>query len=211
MRWTPDGTIRNALWIGGGQWAGKTTVAGLLTGRYGLVHYHCDYHDARGYEDRRIAARTRRGEPPIDRTHYWVGSTPREMADRALAGFAEQFPWTLDDLRALVSPHPVLVDGWNLRPDLVAAVLEDRRRMVVLVPTEEWRRHQISVLPRAAAVGADGADPELAQRNRLERDRLLAADADDRARALGIRVIPVDGSAGAAAIADEVAGHFGLA
>ena len=45
MRWTLDGTIRNALWIGGGQWAGKTTVAGLLTDRYGLVHYPYDYHD----------------------------------------------------------------------------------------------------------------------------------------------------------------------
>jgi len=26
----PFGTIRNALWIGGGQWAGKSTVARLL-------------------------------------------------------------------------------------------------------------------------------------------------------------------------------------
>lgn len=207
--WTHDATVRNAYWIGGGQWAGKTTVAGLLAVRHGLVHYHCDYHDARGHEDRRIAARARRGEPPIDWTAYWTGSTPGDMADFALRGFAERFPWVLDDLRALVSPHPVLVDGWNLRPDLVADAA-DPRRMVVLTPTDEWRRHQAAALPRAVAFGAAFPDPERVRGHRLERDRLIAADAVDRAAALGIRVIEVDGARTAEAIADEVAAHWSL-
>ena len=43
--WDPFGTIRNALWIGGGQWAGKSTVARLLARRYGLTAYHYDYQD----------------------------------------------------------------------------------------------------------------------------------------------------------------------
>ncbi|GIJ44081.1 hypothetical protein Val02_09670 [Virgisporangium aliadipatigenens] len=209
MRWTPDGTLRRALWIGGGQWAGKTTVGAILTGRYGLTHYHCDYHDSRSREDRRFAARVRRGEPPTDWSEYWTGLSAREMADRALDDCAEAFPWVLDDLRALVSPHPILADGWNLRPDLVATVADDLRRMVVLVPTEEWRRHQAATLPRAAAFGADLPDPAAARRKRLERDRILAADAAERARALGVRVIEVDGSRDAGAVADEVADRFG--
>jgi hypothetical protein len=207
MEWTFDGTVRRALWIGGGQWAGKTTVGGLLTGRYGLTHYHCDYHDARGHEDRRVAARARRGEPPADWREYWTRLSPQEMADRALANAAEQFPWILDDLRALVSPHPVLVDGWCLRPDLVAAEIDDLRRMVVLVPTGEWRSRQAATLPRARSFGADLPDPALARRNRVERDRLLADDAAARARALGIRVIEVDGTLDAGAVADAVAAH----
>ncbi|WP_305788130.1 hypothetical protein [Symbioplanes lichenis] len=133
------------------------------------------------------------------------------MADQALDSFAERFSWVLDDLRALVSPRPVLVDGWNLRPDLVATVIDDRRRMVVLVPTDEWRRHQAATLPRAAAFGADLPDPAQARRNRLERDRLLAADAAERAEALGMRVIEVDGTRHVEAIADEVAVHFDAA
>ena len=207
--WTPDATIRTAYWIGGGQWAGKTTVAGLLAGRHGLVHYHCDYHDARGHEDRRIAARARRGEPPIDWAAYWTDLTPGAMADFALDGSVERFPWVLDDLRALVSAHAVVVDGWNLRPDLVAEVA-DPRRMVVLVPTEEWGRRQAAALPRAAAFGADFPDPERVRRHRSERNRLLAADAAERAEALGIRVIRVDGTRTAEAIADEVAAHWTL-
>jgi hypothetical protein len=52
-------------------------------------------------------------------------------------------------------------------------------------------------------------DPERAQRHRLERDRLVAADAVRHAEDLGIRVIEVDGSRDAAAIAGEVAAQFG--
>lgn len=66
--WDPFGTLRGTLWIGGGQWAGKSTIARNLARRYGLTAYHYDYHDARGHEDRRIARRVRLGEPPAVRS-----------------------------------------------------------------------------------------------------------------------------------------------
>jgi hypothetical protein len=294
MQWTPDGTLRNALWIGGGQWAGKTTVAGLLTDRFHLVHYHYDYHDARGHEDRRIAARLRHARktaeapaasahtaktappaagahttktappaagaqttkaapppagahtakaappaagaqttktaPPAAGAHptgvatttigwlmrdvletdweaVWIGPSPAEMAERVLAGFPERFGWVLDDLRGIVTPHPVLVDGWGLRPELVAAIT-DPARMVVLAPTVQWRRHQAAELPRARYIGHPVSDPELAARNRFERDGLITEDAVREAHRHGIRVIEVDGTRPAEAIADEVADHF---
>jgi hypothetical protein len=47
------------------------------------------------------------------------------------------------------------------------------------------------------------SDSELARRNRIERDRLVAEDARRRAR--GIRVIDVDGRDDARAVADLVA------
>jgi hypothetical protein len=62
------GPRRRATRIGGGQWAGKSTVARILALRYGLTAYHYDYHDARGHEDRSIARRgsasSRRGSCP---------------------------------------------------------------------------------------------------------------------------------------------------
>jgi hypothetical protein len=210
MRWTPDGTVRNALWIGGGQWAGKTTVAGLLGDRLDLVQYHYDFHDARGHDDRRLAAQVRRGEPPAeaDGDAIWIRRTPAEMAERILAGFPERFAWVLDDLSGLVTRHPVVAEGWGLRPELVAAVTDDPRRMVVLVPTEQWRRHQAATLPRAARVSIPVSDPELAARNRGERDRIIGEDAARQARSHGIRVIEVDGTRSPEAIADEVTTQF---
>ncbi|MDW5323015.1 hypothetical protein [Plantactinospora sp. KLBMP9567] len=209
MPWDPFSTLRRALWIGGGQWAGKSTVAGILAERYGLTHYHYDYHDARGHNDRRVVRRIRRGEPAEpDWEAVWVRTTPEEMARQVLVEFAERFEWVQDDLRALASPRPVLAEGWGLRPDLVAPVSGSTRQMVVMVPTEEFRQRQLAELPRAGRLGHQVSDPELGQRNRIQRDRLLAEDAVRGARRLGIRVVEVDGSRDAEGVAELVAAHF---
>jgi hypothetical protein len=90
--WDPFGTIRSALWIGGGQWAGKSTVARLLAQRYGLTAYHYDYQDARGHNDRRIAARVRRGEPADgpSANRAWLAGPPEQLAAETLASFEER-------------------------------------------------------------------------------------------------------------------------
>lgn len=203
--WDPTGTIGRALWIGGGQWAGKSTVARLLAVRHGLTAYHYDYHDARGHFDRRLA----RGEPvERDPEKNWVHRTPEEMAADAREIFALRFEWTLDDLRALDSPRPLLAEGWGLRPEFVVPLLDSPRRMIVLVPTDEFRRHQAATLPRAGSVSREVSDPERAQRNRIARDRLLALDAAAQARERGVRVLAVDGSLNTEEVADRVADHF---
>ncbi|GAA2408437.1 hypothetical protein GCM10010191_16210 [Actinomadura vinacea] len=208
--WDPFGTLRRALWIGGGQWAGKSTVSQLLALRYGLTAYRYDYHDARGHNDRRIARRIRLGQPPADPDPdvTWVNTTPQDMAAETLAGFPVRFEWALDDLRAMFSGRPIIAEGWGLRPELVAPIAGSLRQIVVMVPTEAFRARQLRELARAAAVGHDVSDPARAQHNRLERDRLVADDAVRSARRLGIRVIEVDGTLDAAAVADIVADHF---
>lgn len=208
--WDPFGTLRGALWIGGGQWAGKSTVARILALRYGLTAYHYDYHDARGHEDRRIARRVRLAEPTSgpDPEGAWVNTTPEQMAADTLAGFPVRFEWALDDLRALVSGRPVIAEGWGLRPELVAPIIDSPARMVVMVATPEFRLRQARELPRAAAIGHSVSDPDRAQRNRLVRDQLVADDAVRTARRLSMQVIEVDGSCNADAVADLVAAHF---
>ncbi|GAA2757031.1 hypothetical protein [Actinopolymorpha rutila] len=210
MTWDPFGTIANTLWLGGGQWAGKSTVARILAGRCGITAYHYDYHDARGHDARRIAGRATRGEPLTgpDPDEMWVRRTPGDMAEDALAEFGRRFEWTLDDLRGLVSGRPILAEGWGLRPELVAPLLESPGRMLVMVPTEEFRQRQLRDLPRAREFGLHVSDPRRAQANRVDRDRLLAESAAEAARERGIRVMGVDGSRDAEQVATEVADHF---
>jgi hypothetical protein len=96
----------------------------------------------------------------------------------------------------------------GLRPELVAAIVDRPDRMLVLVPTEEFRRHQIATVERAGSLAIRVSDPELGQRNRLARDRIIARDAVTTARAHGIRVLEVDGTHDAEYMADLVADHF---
>ncbi|MCR6486144.1 hypothetical protein M8542_25270 [Amycolatopsis sp. OK19-0408] len=79
--------------------------------------------------------------------------------------------------------------------------LDSPRRMIVVVPTEEFRRHQAATLPRAGSISAEVSDPV--------RDRLLALDAAAKVRARGIRVLEIDGSRNTEEVAGLVADHFG--
>ncbi|MEW1859588.1 hypothetical protein AB0399_04295 [Streptomyces sp. NPDC088194] len=208
--WDPHGSLHRMLWIGGAQWCGKSTVSELLAREHGLTVYHYDYHDARGHQDRRVARRLARGEPLGERTpdERWVGRSSREMVEETLAGFPVRFAWVLDDLRALYTGRPAIAEGWGLRPELVAPLLDSPGRMVVLVPTEDFRQHQIRTFPRAGRLGVTVRDPDRAQANRVARDRMVAEDAGRHARRLGIRVIEIDGSLDAAGVAAEVAEQF---
>ncbi|MEU5938519.1 hypothetical protein ABZ807_04910 [Micromonospora sp. NPDC047548] len=44
----------------------------------------------------------------------------------------------LDDLSALVSGRRAVAEGWGLRPELVAPLVESTGQMAVLVPTAEF-------------------------------------------------------------------------
>ncbi|MBM7787527.1 hypothetical protein [Tenggerimyces flavus] len=185
-------------------------MARILARRHGITAYHCDFANAHGHQDRKLAGQVRNGEQPhdFDPEQHWVRSTPEEMAASVLTGFQRGFDWVLDDLRALVSGRPILAEGWALRPELVAPIVDDRRRMLVMVPSEEFRQHQLKNLPRAGELKLGLSDPELGQHNRLARDRLVAEDVVAEARAYGIRVLEVSGTRDAEEIANDVEDHF---
>jgi hypothetical protein len=194
MTWDPFGTVHKALWIGGAPWAGKSTVARLLAARHGLTTYHHEYHE-----------RQAEPAPPEDEPETaYVAAGAERMLNETLAEFPERFQRALDDLRALVSPRPIVAEGGGLWPELVAPLVDSPARMVVLVPTEVFRQHQLRHLSWTPPSG----DAERVRRNRVARDRMLAAQAVRSAHALGIRVIEVDGRLGPERVTDVVADHF---
>ena len=203
------------LWVGGAQWAGKTTVARLLAARYPLVVYAYDYHDARSHSAR---ARADADRFPAynaflealndDPDRVWSDPSPEQMTEQALAVFGERFQMVLEDLAAMPEATPVLAEGWGLRPDLVAPHLAAPEQAIFLVPTRSFRESQLDALGRAKRLGTTVREPTRAQRNRVERDRLLADDVVARATALGLPVLEVDGTEDAPAVAERVERQF---
>jgi len=96
------------------------------------------------------------------------------------------------DIRTRIGAGAGISSG--LRPDVLAPMLDTPDRMIVMVPTEEFRQHQIRTLPRASALTVEVSDPMLAQANRVARDRLLAEHAVRAAREHGVHVLEIDGS-----------------
>lgn len=177
----PFGTLRKALWIGGAPWAGKSTVARLLAARHGLATYH--------HDDRVRPGTAAAGDVPAG-----------DQLTALLAELRQLFQRALEELRVWESPRPIVAEGWGLRPELVAPLVDSPSRMVVLVPTELFRQHQLRHRPDEPAI------PQ--QRTRLTRDRMLAAQAVRSAREYGIRVIEIDGRLDPAGVTDVVAEHF---
>src|SRR5688500_14495079 len=109
------------LWIGGAQWAGKTTVAWHLTHRYPLISYDYDYTSihaliVRARINPELHPHSHDFLTTLDRDadEIWVRSTPEEMAARIRDVWSEKLGMVLDDLAALPSGVTVLAEGWGL-------------------------------------------------------------------------------------------------
>ncbi len=195
------------LWIGGGTGGGKSSIAIALAGKYGFERYSYDWHDARDHSERTRADRHphRARFLAMSMDERWVTRTPSEMADGEVAEFAERFELVLEDLAAL-SAERVIADGFGLLPELVAPTLTDPRQAVFLLPTPSFRAW---ALAQRGWVTIEGTtDPDRARANRLARDALLTDHVRERAVALGLAAINVDGTRPLADITAEVERRF---
>jgi hypoxanthine phosphoribosyltransferase len=161
---------------------GKTTAARALARRYDLRLYSLD---ARTYQH---AARL----PPETRTldELWVDTTPPELADWFERSSRDRFRLVVDDLLALPADAPVIADGPQLLPDLVAPLLASPRQALFVIARPELQQRLVKA--RGSDLYARTRDPERALENRLARDQLLAAHLRETAQVRGLTAVGVD-------------------
>jgi hypothetical protein len=176
--------LSEVFWLGGMSGVGKTTAALTLAHRYDLRLYTVD---ARTYEH---AAKL----PPDRRTldEIWVETTPEVLADWFEAGSRDRLALVLDDLAGIEDDAPVLVEGPQLLPDLVAPLLRTPAHAIYVVARPELRRRL--VLARGPGASSRTSDPERALANRLGRDevlgeRLIAAAAERALTVVEVREV----------------------
>jgi len=196
------------LWIGGATDAGKTTVARRLARLHALALFECDRRDAA--EHQRIAAVSPayRTFLDMDVEARWVTTTPQWLLENTLTSFAERFPLILQSIHELARRgRPVLAEGWDLTPDLVAPHLDDPRRAIWLIPTEAFKRRSWAARDKPS-FRRQVSDPERAVHNAFARDVLLGEEIARQAAAHGFDVMIVDGSLDAPALAAALAARF---
>ena len=139
---------------------GKTTAARALARKHDLRLYSLD---ARTYEhESKVPPETR----SLD--ELWVHSTPEELANWFEEHARRRFPFVLEDLARIEDDAPVLVDGPQLLPELVAS----RGRALFVVAAPSLQRELVAA--RGSRAYARTRDPERALENRLARDAILA-------------------------------------
>ncbi len=122
----------------------------------------------------------------------------------------EGFQLVIDDLLALPSSPPVLVEGFTLLPRLVAPLLTRRNQAVWLIATPEFRRAAFDSRGSTYDIPGKTSDPERALANLLERDRLFSEDVTREASAFRLPVIHVELGTSVDQLASGVSEALGL-
>ncbi len=195
-------TLSHVLWIGGPPDAGKSTVADLLGGKYGLSVYHFDRreldHIARADSGRHPALHALgRGLAELDERawleEFWVQRSVAELARGTIATWSERVGLAAEDLLTMPRERPIVAEGPGFFPEAILPLLADPRRALWLAPTETFKRASHERRGKTAFRWRT-SDPDRAYRNHVERDLLLAEHVRRRARELGLPVIEVDGA-----------------
>jgi hypothetical protein len=143
----------DVLWIGGRQGSGKSSVARALARRFDLQLYLVD-HRVWVHEPRMPA--TEFGSLSLE--ERWVTATPERMIDWFVTTSRHRLRLVLEDLRELPALPGAVVEGPQLFPTSVAAVLRSPGQALFLLPTAA-RRHENDVLATQVRLYAESLLP----------------------------------------------------
>jgi hypothetical protein len=173
----------HVLWIGGGQGSGKSSIARALSRRFDLQLYNIDrrtwVHEAR-------MPATEFAMLSMD--ERWVHAEPGRMLEWFASTSRHRFRLVLEDLRELPGSPSVIVEGPQLFPTSVAAVLSNRDQALFLLPDPVEQRARL--LARGPLPGT--SDGLRARANATERDLLITARFEREARELRLPTLSVD-------------------
>lgn len=174
----------DVLWIGGPQGSGKSSVARALSRRFDLQLYLVD-HRVWVHEPRMPV--TEFGSLSLE--ERWVTAAPERMLEWFVTTSRHRFRLVLEDLRALPPSPAAIVEGPQLFPTSVAAVLSSPDQALFLLP-EPAAQHE-RLLARGPMPNV--SDGSKARRNATERDLLITARYEREARDLRLTVLRVNG------------------
>lgn len=175
--------LSDVLWIGGGQGSGKSAIARALSRRFDLQLYAIDH---------RVWAH----EPRMPRTEFrslslderWVTASPQAMLDWFVTMSRHRFRLVLEDLAQLPGSPIAIVEGPQLFPTSVAAVLRRPGQALFLVPELDEQRARL--LARGPIPGT--SDGERARANATERDLTITRRHEWEAADLRLKVLRAD-------------------
>jgi hypothetical protein len=201
--------LDHVFWIGGSTCSGKSESARRIAAKAGSTVYPVDEREPKRVEQvdpARYPLFTSWAGMSAD--ERWVQSSVEELVVDTLALCGELVEMIVAEVGNERSS--TIVEGFQPLPELVARVVPHPRAAVFLVATPEFRRSLHYSRPHAWAMPSRTSDPDRAQRNRLERDDLIAEHIAGTARALDLKTIAVDGTRPLDEIAAEAQAHLEL-
>jgi hypothetical protein len=173
----------HALWIGGPQGSGKSSIAHALSRRFGLQLYVIDH---------RVWVHEPRMPPTafasLSLDDRWLNASPEKMLEWFVTTSRHRVRLVLEDLRALPAEPAVVVEGPQLFPTSVSALLRSPDQALFLLPDAASMRERLLARPPIEGT----SDGRRARENATERDLLILRTIEREARELRLPVLQVD-------------------
>jgi hypothetical protein len=144
----------------------------------------------------------------MDKDERWVNRSAQTMLDTFHWFRSEGFDLIVEDLLRLPAETGTIVEGSRLLPRLVKPLLAQPGHAVSLLPTPESR--QAAFDSCGQEIPRKTSNPELAQRNLLERDRMFTDRLFGETKPLELPVIEIDTALNESELARQVTQTFEL-
>ena len=207
----PNSNFHNVYWMGGSPCSGKTSIARILAEKHGLQVYTCDDHF-----DKHVERAHPRRQPRLN----WVSRVSWDdlfmrpvtvQVKDEIAIYQEELSMIMDDLHALSSDRPLLVEGAALLPESLLPYLKDPSRAIWIVPSEPFQR---KIYPQRGEfvrwILDRTTEPKTAMRNWMDRDVAFARWVETETHRLGLKALTVTGETSIEQNATAVEQYFSL-
>lgn len=202
--------LAHTFWIGGSPCSGKSSIARILSKKYGLQVYSCD-DQYEAHLKRAIPGKHPRMSRASGSTWDDVWMHPVEyLIEREFAFYHEEFEMIIEDLLTLPSDTPICAEGAALLPECVLPLLNDHSQAIWIVPTEQFQRQEYARREWVQGILAQCSLPEQAWENWMGRDAGFARKIALQAERLGFTVLEVDGTQSLQSNAEQVAEYLSL-
>ncbi len=200
----------NVYYIGGSPCSGKSTIAGLLSEKYGLAYFkvddHLEQYMALGAADGKPCCKAAQ---KMTADEIWM-RPPALQCREELEIYQEIFPYIQADLNALDAPAGIITEGAAYLPLLMQKSLVPHNRYLSITPTKAFQVFHYRQREWVPYVLAECRDKEKAFENWMERDALFARAVEHACREAGYRSLINDGQMPIDAMAQQAAAHFAL-
>lgn len=104
---------------------------------------------------------------------------------------------------------PIIAEGPGFFPEVILPLISNPQQALWMAPSEMFKRASHMRRRKGESRAQLVDNPELAQRNHIDRDLLMAERYRQSAHELGLPLIEVDGSKSVDEVVTEVEAHFG--
>jgi hypothetical protein len=136
-----------------------------------------------------------------------VHPTPQALFERTLKSFPLRFPLLIEDILALPSDKPIIVEGFGLLPELVHPLLFSHHQAIWFIPTEKFKWESMARRGKPS-FAEKTSDPEKARFNLFKRDMLLADLYREQVAEYGYVLHEIDGTRSVEEMTNITNTHF---